>query len=45
VAANHTPLDPLTAQLQNLKEDLEILRNFNDPMGAYTRLPLNLRID
>jgi protease-4 len=46
VAANHhTPLDPLTVQLQNLKEDLEILRNFNDPMGAYTRLPWNLRID
>ncbi len=45
VAANHTPLDPLTVKLQNLKEDLEILRNFNDPMGAYARLPLNLRID
>lgn len=43
--AANTPPDPLTVQLQNLKEDLEILRNFNDPMGAYTRLPLNLRID
>ncbi len=43
--AANTPLDPLTVQLQNLKEDLEILRNFNDPMGAYTRLPWHLRID
>lgn len=43
--AANTPADPLTVQLQKLKEDLEILRNFNDPMGAYTRLPLNLRID
>jgi protease-4 len=43
--AANTPPDPLTVQLQNLKEDLEILRNFNDPMGAYARLPINLRID
>jgi protease-4 len=44
-AATNTPPDPLTVQLQNIKEDLAILRNFNDPMGAYARLPINLRID
>lgn len=45
VAATHTPPDPLTLQLQNLKEDLAILRNFNDPIGVYARLPINLRFD
>lgn len=45
VAATHTPPDPLTVQLQNLKEDLAILGNFNDPIGVYARLPINLRFD
>lgn len=45
VAATRTPPDPLTVQLQNLKEDLAILRNFNDPLGVYARLPINLRFD
>jgi protease-4 len=41
----HTPADPLTIQLENFKEDLEVLRNLNDPIGAYARLPFNIRMD
>ena len=44
-AATNTPADPLTVQLENLKEDLAVLRNLNDPIGAYARLPFNIRID
>ncbi|MEB3831239.1 signal peptide peptidase SppA [Phormidium sp. CCY1219] len=39
-----TRLDPLTAQLQNLYQDLAILRNLNDPVGAYARIPFTFRI-
>lgn len=41
----NTPADPLTIQLENFKEDLEVLRNLNDPIGAYARLPFNIRMD
>jgi protease IV len=46
-AANHaTPAtDPLSIEVQSLQRDLETLRAMNDPMGAYTRLPYNPRID
>lgn len=37
--------DPLTAQFQKLREELAILGSLNDPVGAYTRLPYNFRID
>jgi protease-4 len=43
--ATNTPADPLTIQLENLKQDLAVLRNLNDPIGAYARLPFNIRID
>lgn len=43
--ATNTPADPLTVQLENLKQDLAVLRNLNDPIGAYARLPFNFRID
>lgn len=43
--ATNTPADPLTVQLENLFEDLAVLRNLNDPIGAYARLPFNIRID
>lgn len=38
-------LDPLTAELQKFQDDLETLRSMNDPLGAYSRLPFNPRID
>jgi protease-4 len=37
--------DPLTLELQKFQADLEILRSMNDPLGVYSRLPFNLRID
>ena len=36
--------DPLTAQLQQLYEEVSILKNLNDPFHAYTRLPFTFRI-
>ena len=44
-SAPGTQLDPLTAQFQKLREELAILGSLNDPVGAYTRLPYNFRID
>jgi protease-4 len=38
-------LDPLSLELQKLREDLETLQSMNDPRGVYSRLPFNLRID
>lgn len=40
-----TRQDPLTAELQKLYAQLTILRNLNDPVGAYARIPFNLRFD
>jgi len=40
-----TQPDPLTEQWVRLREDLAILETLNDPLGAYARLPYNLRID
>ena len=37
-------LDPLTAKLLELKEDLTMLQTLNDPRGIYTRLPFTLHI-
>jgi protease-4 len=32
--------DPLTREFLNMKKDLKTLQEFNDPMGAYARLPI-----
>lgn len=39
------PRDPLTIELERLRQDLKTLQSLNDPWGAYTRLPFNPRID
>lgn len=36
--------DPLTAQLQQLYEEVSIIKNLNDPFHTYTRLPFTFRI-
>ncbi len=36
--------DPLTAQLQQLYEEVSILKNLNDPFHAYTRMPFTFEI-
>jgi protease-4 len=41
---SQNPIDPVSLELLNLQEDLEALRSFNDPVGAYSRLPFGLRI-
>ena len=40
-----TAQDPLTAELNRVKVELETLRSLNDPQGVYTRLPINYWID
>ena len=40
----HAKLDPLTQEFLKLKSDLNFLRDFNDPMGAYARMPLGWEI-
>jgi protease-4 len=37
-------IDPLTAQYRKMKLELKTLQEFNDPFGAYARLPLNFDI-
>ncbi|MGB3204058.1 MAG: signal peptide peptidase SppA [Crinalium sp.] len=37
--------DPLTAELNKLKSELDLLKVMNDPKGIYARLPFNLKID
>jgi len=34
-------IDPLTQQFLKVKAELKSFQNFNDPFGAYARLPLN----
>jgi len=36
--------DPLTAQLQQLYEEVSIVKSLNDPFHAYTRLPFTFQI-
>ncbi|MCT7979410.1 signal peptide peptidase SppA [Laspinema olomoucense] len=36
--------DPLTAQLQELYEEVSMVKNLNDPFHAYTRLPFTFQI-
>ena len=33
-------VDPLTQEFLKMKSDLKSLQEFNDPMGAYARMPL-----
>lgn len=37
--------DPITAQWQRAKIELDMLRSLNDPQDVYTRLPINYIID
>jgi protease IV len=38
-------LDPLTAEVKKIQEELTVVKSMNDPQGVYVRLPFNLRID
>ena len=38
-------LDPLTAEVKKMQEELSVIKSMNDPQGIYVRLPFNLRID
>ena len=40
-----TKLDPLTAEVKKMQDDLAVVKSMNDPQGVYVRLPFNLRID
>ncbi len=37
--------DPVTTELLKLKSELSVLKSFNDPRGAYVRLPFNFKLD
>jgi protease-4 len=41
---SHAKADPLTQQFLKMKGDLKSLQDFNDPMGAYARMPLGWEI-
>ena len=38
-------LDPLSAEVKKMQEELAVIKSMNDPQGIYVRLPFNLRID
>ena len=38
-------LDPLTAEVKKMQQELAAIKSMNDPQGIYVRLPFNLRID
>ncbi|MEM8831942.1 MAG: signal peptide peptidase SppA [Cyanobacteria bacterium P01_G01_bin.19] len=38
-------IDPITAEFIKARQEIELLRNFNDPTGVYARLPFNFEID
>ena len=38
-------LDPLSAEVKKMHEELAVIKSMNDPQGIYVRLPFNLRID
>ncbi|NQE34878.1 signal peptide peptidase SppA [Microcoleus asticus] len=38
-------LDPLTAEVKKMQDELAAIGSMNDPQGIYVRLPFNLRID
>lgn len=39
------PVDPLTTELQKIRQELTILQSFDDPRGIYARLPFKFNID
>ncbi|MBI4782954.1 MAG: signal peptide peptidase SppA [Oscillatoriophycideae cyanobacterium NC_groundwater_1537_Pr4_S-0.65um_50_18] len=43
-ASTQATTDPLTQQVQKLSKELDILRSNSDPLGVYSRLPLNFDI-
>jgi protease IV len=40
-----TKLDPLTAEVKKMQDELAVIKSMNDPQGIYVRLPFNLRIN
>jgi len=40
-----TKLDPLTAEVKKMQDELAVVKSMNDPQGVYVRLPFNLRIN
>ena len=38
-------LDPVTAELLKIRQELSLLEGFNDPSGVYARLPFHFEID
>ena len=39
------PVDPLTTELQKIRQELTVLQSFDDPRGIYARLPFEFNID
>lgn len=42
---SQTEIDPVTAELLKIRQELTLLRGFNDPSGVYARLPFNFEIN
>ena len=42
---SQTAIDPVTAELLKIREELALLEKFKDPSGVYARLPFNFEID
>ncbi|MCY7384739.1 MAG: signal peptide peptidase SppA [Microcoleus sp. CAN_BIN18] len=40
-----TKLDPLTAEVKKMQDELAVIKSMNDPQGVYVRLPFDLRIN
>lgn len=40
-----TKLDPLTAEVKKMQDELAVIKSMNDPQGIYVRLPFDLRIN
>ena len=38
-------IDPITAELYKIRQELALLDGFNDPSGVYARLPFNFEIE
>ena len=38
-------IDPVTAELLKIRQELSLLEGFNDPSGVYARLPFHFEID
>jgi hypothetical protein len=40
VPLSQAKIDPLTREFLKIKTDLKSLQEFNDPLGAYARMPI-----